>query len=313
VYGVPTDPLLDAKRSFYGAWVDADALTQHISGSAYLNQGEIDGQVDRSAVGTELRYFNGGIAVSSQLDYDMQFNGLNIANVQGSWQFPDTTVINFLVDRRATPIRSLGNALFFQDPTLPAPARTVDSLLATTPIDALRERVNGITTFQNQAMIGFNTPISEKWQTGANVNYTNVDAIPPVANILPTGQASTGDLWSTGLMLIGSNLYSARDTHVFNLTYLTGPTYIGTLLSYNNLSGIGQNLQLEPSIRFYTQTDSTGTKSNRITPGIRGTYRVVQRVSLESELSYEVADIKGPTHTENSTRMFYYLGGRFDF
>jgi hypothetical protein len=313
VYGVPTDVLLDSKRHFYGAWVDADALATNMSGSVYLNQQMIDDQVDRSAIGAELRYFNDGLALSGQMDYDQVLQGLNIATVQGSWQFPDTTVINFLVDRRATPVRSLGNILFFQDPMLPTPARNIQELLATTPIDMLRGQVNGITSFQTQAMLGFTMPVAANWQAGANANYTNVDEIKPIAVILPNGQASTGDLWSLGLQLIGSNLYSARDTHVFNASFLSGPTYKGTLLSYNNLTGLNEDWQIEPSLRLYLQEDSLGNKMKRWTPGVRMTYRLMKRISLETELTYEIADSSGPTRNESSQRMFYYLGARFDF
>jgi hypothetical protein len=273
----------------------------------------IDGEVDRSALGTELRYFSDGIALSGQLDYDQMLQGLNIASLQGSWQFPDSTVVNFLLDRRATPIRALGNALFFQDPMLPAPARNLQELLATTPIDLLRGQVNGITSFQSQGMLGFTTPVATNWQAGANLNYTNVDEIKPVAVILPNGQPSTGNLWSLGLQLIGSNLYSTRDTHVFSASYLTGPTYNGTLLSYNNLTGINEDWQAEPSLRYYTQTDSFGNTMNRWMPGMRMTYRIAKRVSLEGELSMEIADSKGPTRNESTERMFFYVGGRFDF
>lgn len=313
VYGVPTDLLLDSKRHFYGAWVDADALAPNMSGSVYVNQQMIDEQIDRSAVGAELRYFNEGLALSGQVDYDQVLQGLNIATVQGSWQFPDTTVVNFLFDRRATPVRSLGNILFFQDPSLPTPARNIQELLATTPIDMLRGQVNGITSFQTQGMVGFTTPLTTNWQAGANVNYTNVDEIKPIAVILPNGQPSTGDLWSVGLQLIGSNLYSARDTHVFNASFLSGPTYRGTLLSYNNLTGINEEWQVEPSLRLYLQDDSLGNKMKRWTPGIRMTYRLIKRISLETELTYEIADTTGPARNESSQRMFYYLGARFDF
>jgi tetratricopeptide (TPR) repeat protein len=313
VYGVPTDPLLDARRSFYGVSVDADALTTHMSGSVYLNQQMIDSEIDRRGIGTELRYFNEGLALSGQVDYDQVLQGLNITSMQGSWQLPDTTVFNFLLDRRATPIRTLGNILFFQDPTLLTPARNIQDLLATTPIDMLRGQVNGITSFQNQAMVGFTTPVAANWQAGANINYTNVDEIKPVAVILPNGQPSTGNLWSLGLQAIGSNLYSSRDTHVLSASFLNGPTYSGTLLSYNNLTGISEELQIEPSLRYYTQSDNAGNKTNRWTPGLRATYRIAKRVSLESELSYEVSDTQGPLRTESANRLFYYLGGRFDF
>jgi hypothetical protein len=177
----------------------------------------------------------------------------------------------------------------------------------------LISQVKGITPFQNQAMLGYTAPISKKWQAGGNINYTNIDAIPPIDAILPMGQASTGNLWSVGLQLIGSNLYSMRDTHVFNLTLLSGPTYNGQLLSYNNLSGLNDKWQLEPSLRYYTQTDTTDTHIARWTPGLRLTYRVAKQVSLESELQYEISESKGPLRQESSTRLFYYLGGRYDF
>jgi tetratricopeptide (TPR) repeat protein len=311
-YGVPTDALLDAKRSFYGLSLDAEALTQHTSGTVYMNEQTIDGQTDRSAVGAELRYFNQGLILSGQMDYDQVLQGLNIASMQGSWQFPDNSVANFLLDRRATPVRSLGNALFFQDPTQSLPVRSIRELLDTTPIDMLRSRVNNVTPFQSQASLGYNRPLNATWQTGANVNYTNVDEIKPVEGILPNGQASTGDLWGVGLQLIGSNLYSARDTHVFSVNYMSGPTYIGQMFAYNNLTGF-ETWQVEPSIRYYTQTDSFGTAMNRLTPGLRVSYRGIKRVSIESELSYEMADTTSSTRKETSTRMFYYLGGRFDF
>ncbi len=312
VYGVPTDTLLDARRSFFGFALDADALTQHMGGSVYVNQQMIDDEIDRSAVGTELRYFNNGLIMSGQLDYDQLLKGLNVASLQGSLQFADNSVINVLLDRRAVPVRSLGNVLFFQDPTLAVPARSIRELLQTTPIDMLRDRVNGVTPFQSQASLGYNRPINNNWQIGGNLNYTNVDEIQPVADILPNGQPSTGDLWGAGFQLVGSNLYSARDTHVFSLNYMGGPTYTGVMLAYNNMTGF-EDWQLEPSMRFYTQSSSDGTKTDRLTPGMRFSYRAIKRVSIDSEISYEIADTVGPTRKESSTRMFYYVGGRFDF
>jgi len=312
VYGVPTDALLDARRSFFGFALDADALTQHMGGSVYVNQQMIDDEIDRSAVGMELRYFNNGLIMSGQLDYDQLLKGLNVASLQGSLQLEDNSVINVLLDRRAVPVRSLGNVLFFQDPTLAVPARSIRELLQTTPIDMLRDRVNGVTPFQSQASLGYNRPINGNWQIGGNLNYTNVDEIQPVADILPKGQPSTGDLWGAGFQLVGSNLYSARDTHVFSLNYMGGPTYTGVMLAYNNMTGF-EDWQFEPSMRFYTQSSSDGTKTDRLTPGMRFSYRAIKRVSIDSEISYEIADTVGPTRKESSTRMFYYVGGRFDF
>lgn len=311
--GAPSDHLLDTRRRFYGAWIDAEQLTSELNGSLYFNQQTIDGEVDRRALGTELRYFSGGVSASAQFDYDTVIKGINIASIQATWQLPDTTVFNFLYDYRATPLLSLGNTLFFQDPNRPTPARHIQDLLATTPLTTLREQVKGVTAYQTQALAGVTTPLGGNWQIGADVRLTNVGEVRPVPVILPNGQPSTGNLWSVGTQLIGTNLYSSRDTHVFNASVLKGPTFSGTLLSYNNLSSLGAGWQLEPSLRYYRQTDTAGTTLVRWTPGLRLTYRVLQQVSLESELSYERSKSTSAARNETSALAFYYFGARYDF
>ncbi len=319
VVGTPSDPLLDTRRTFYGLSVDAEALTKELSGSAFLIEQVIDGVTDRRGVGADLRYFSGGLSASAQLDYDMVIKGVNVAALQATWQVTEATVINAMFDRRTTPMLSLGNVLFFQNPALLAPAQRVQDLLGVTPIEILREQVKGLTPYQTQAHIGGTTTIAKNWQIGADMSLTNVDEIRPVADLLPNGQPSTGNLWSVGGQLIGTNLYSPRDTHVFNLSLLGGPTYHGTLLSYNNLSGLTEKWQIEPSLKYYTQSDSAGAGSDVWTAGVRLVYRVRQQVSLETELTYEQSNATGaPTSTgpgsaTSSNRMNYFIGARYEF
>ena len=313
VFGAPTDDLLQTRRRLYGAWIDAEALTNEISGSLYFNQQTIDSEVDRRAVGTELRYFSGGVSLSAQFDYDVVLKGLNIASLQGTWQLPDTTVFNFLYDRRTTPLLSLGNTLFFQNPALVTPAQRIQDLLTTSSISQLREQVKGITAYQTQGLVGVTTPLAKNWQIGADIRLTNVGEVRPVPIILPNGQASTGNQWSVGGQLIGTNLYSQRDTHVFSATLLKSPTYSGYLLSYNNLTTIGEGWQIEPSLRFSHQNENTGARTVRWAPGLRVTYKLMQQVSLESELSYERSKRTSSVQNETSDRLFYYLGARYDF
>lgn len=250
VAGVPTDDLLDSKRKLYGAWIDAEALTDQISASFYINEQTIDGEVDRRALGTELRYFSGGVSITSQFDYDTLIKGLNIASVQGTWQLPDDTIYNFLYDRRTVPLLSLGNILFFQDPNLPQ-QQSVAGLLSTNTPAQLREQVKAVTAYQTQMLMGVTTPLNANWQVGGDIRYTNVGAVPAVPSINFPAQPSTGNLWGLGGQLIGTNLYSQSDTHVFLATWLTGPTYDGYLLSYNNVTSVGEGWRLEPSLRYY--------------------------------------------------------------
>ena len=311
--GAPTDELLDTKRRLYGAWIDAEAITNEISGSLFINQQTLDGAVDRRAIGTELRYFSGGASAFAQFDYDTVLKKMNISSVQATWQLPDTTVFNFNYDNRAQPVLALGNLLFYRDSNVATPATRLQDLLATNSLATLREQVKAVTPYQKTAFVGVTTPLATNWQVGADVRLSNTGAVKPVPLILPSGLPATGNIWSGGAQLIGSNLYSARDTQLFNTSVLRGPTYRGTLLSYNNLSALGENWQVEPSVNFYRQTDSTGLKISRWTPGLRLTYRAMQRVSLESDFTYQRSKQTSPTMTETSNLAFYYFGVRYDF
>ena len=324
VVGKPTDYLLDTRRSFYGASVDAQALTQELSGSAYLIEQVIDSETDRSAWGGDLRYFKGGLTASGQLDYDRVLHALNIASVQSTWQMSEATSFNTLLDRRTTPVLSLGNALFFPDPALTVQAQRIQELLGTTPIDTLRERVKTLNAYQTQFRAGGTHTLTANWQTGADFSLSSTDAIPGVPSLGILPQASTGNRWGVSTQLIGTNLYSGRDTHVFNVSLMGGPTDHGTLLSYNNLSSLGEQWQLEPSVKYYTQSSTTSGDSNTKTVGIRGIYRLRHQISLESELTYEKNDTTGVTTTNilgatipgivtSATRTNYYLGARYEF
>jgi tetratricopeptide (TPR) repeat protein len=310
VAGQPADKLLDTRRYFYGASVDAEALTPKLGGALYLIEQKVDGLVDRRALGTEMRYFDGGLSLSGQLDQDLLLKGLNIASLQGSWQREGGTVFNLMLDRRKTPLLMLGNALFFGGGTA---TRMGDLLAAGATPETLRQQVRDTTADATQGSIGVTTPLSPKWQMGVDLRYTSIGAIAPVVDLLPQGQPSSGDIWSAGLQFIGSNLYSARDTHVLIANFITGPAFQGQLLSYHNSSLVLPSLQLEPSFKYYRQTTSEQVVSTRWSPGLRLTWRPQPSVSLESELSLESSKTTSPLRNESSTRTYYYLGGRYDF
>jgi tetratricopeptide (TPR) repeat protein len=323
VIGKPSDDLLDTKRSFYGVSVDAEALTKELSGSAYLVEQTVDGETDRRALGADLRYFKGGLSASGQLDYDQILSTVNVAAFQSTWQVTEGTMLNVMLDRRTTPILSLGNSLFLNLIT-PQAQRIQDLLGGGFSVDSLRETITTLKAYQNQFRIGGTTTITPTWQTGADFSVSSTDATPALPSLNIQAQPASGNRWGVSAQLIGTNLYSARDTHVFNLSLMGGPSDHGTLLSYNNLSSLSDKWQLEPSLKYYTQTSAISGDSDTWTAGIRGIYRVRKQISLETELTYEkqtgmgATSISGtgalvPGTAASATRMNYYLGARYEF
>lgn len=328
VAGVPSDKYFESRRRFAGASLDAEAIVPNVGGAVYAIEQRIDGLTDRRAVGVEARYFKGGISAFGQFDHDVTLKTTNIAAIQGTWILEDNTVFNALYDRRALQMVALGNALTFTDPSGVLFTRIADKL-ATTTIEALRDQVRRTTPFVRQAQLGVTRPVTPKWQVGGSVQLTNVGAIPAVPDVpgFENGRPATGNLWSATAQLIGLNLYSPRDTHVFSLTMLSNPAVKGVdgyLLSYNNSSVVWESWQLEPSVQYYRDRGAAGASNERWTPGLRLTYRGFERWAIEGAVTYEIGratrqapDPNDPALTivtrENSNRVNYSLGARFEF
>ena len=327
VAGQPTDKFFESKRKFYGASIDADALLPNFGAAMYVIQQTIDSEIDRRAIGLDMRYFKDGASVFSQFDYDTLIKGLNIATVQGTLIMEDATVLNALYDRRALTMLALGNSLTFEDSTNPGVLYTrIADKLATTTLLALRDQIKRTTPFITQAQLGITRPLNKTWQIGASAQLTNTGAIPAVPEVVgfENGRPATGNIYSVSGQLIGLNLYSQRDTHVFSTTGITSPTLKGLLLSYNNSSVAWDVWQFEPSLQYYRDRSPQGSTSERWTPGLRVTYRGWERWSLESSLTYELGkasraspDPNDPTLTvttkESSNRANYSLGARYSF
>jgi len=310
VAGSPVEyPQIDARRRFLGLNLDFEQLAERWYGNLYALHQTVDGILDRRAVGSELRYLQGGNSLYALIDYDTSYKETNIAMVQATLQTTGGTVINALLDRRRAPTLSTTNAIFGQ------PTSSIRALLQAATEEQLREQARSITATATQGLLGFTTPLNPKWQLGLDARLTNVGALPAteVNNIPIPAQPATGNIWSYVVQAIGSRLYSSRDINVFSATRLTSPNFHGALLSYNNVSAPFENWTFEPSLRYYTQTDTLDVRLKRLTPGLRVTYRLRGSVSLESEYTQERSRTTSPLQEENSVHHFWYAGYRADF
>ena len=330
VAGVPADTFFDSKRRFAGASIDVDGMLPNFGAGLYAIQQRIDNEVDRRAVGLEMRYFKGGASLFSQFDYDTAIKGLNIATVQGTLVLEDATVFNMLYDRRALTLLALGNALTFADPTTGVLYTRLQDKLNGPPaitVQQLRDQIKRTTPYVTQAQAGVTHPLNATWQIGASGQLVNIGAIPPVPEVLgfETGRPATGNIYTLSAQLIGLNLYSSRDTHVLAGSAIHGTSFDGILVSYNHSSVVAEHWQLEPSLQYYRDRTADGTtKNERWTPGLRLTYRGWQRWALETYVTYELGrttrltpDPNDPTITvttrEKSNRVNYSLGARYEF
>jgi len=230
---------------------------------------------------------------------------LNAVSLQGSFQAPGQTTITVLVDSRKAPSLQLTNAL------ISSGATSLKTLLQMQTLEQVRDAARATTAPAKQALVSLSRPLGEKWQVGVDVRYSAIGALPAVGDFEAT--PATGSQYGGTLQLTGSNLYSLRDINNFNFSVLTSPFFKGAQISYNNLTGLRDNdVTLEPSIRFYAQHDNQGVKLNRITPGMRATYRLSRRASVLGEGVVEYSKTQGPTNHDTTSSVFFYVGYRYE-
>ncbi len=304
--GVPANMLVSApSQQLLGVMLEADNLFERWGGSLSLVDQRTEEISDRRALGMEVRYFGEGMSVFSQFDYDLNFEKINAFTLQGSMQGPMDTSITLLVDDRKAPSLQLSDAL------ISSGATSLKTLLQLRSLAEVQDLALGTAAQARQAMLSVSRALSPKWQSSADIRYSEIGELPAVGNF--QAMPATGAQYTFSMQLTGSNLYSSRDINGFNLSFLNSASAQGTQLSYNNLTGFLDNkAAVEFSLSLYTQTDNASTRVNRISPGVRLSYKLSERASIMGETIYEQSTTEGLTSHDNSSAYFFYVGYRYD-
>jgi tetratricopeptide (TPR) repeat protein len=305
IAGTPAETFTGTKPVFYGLSLDAEKLADRWNGTFYAIQQRVDSMTDRNVLGTELRYFDTQRTLLSLIDYDVTFRALNIGMVQGTWQLPSGTAFNLLLDYRRSPSLQLSNAL------LTGTNLTLRELLDTFSAGDVRTQATAVTPISKVFYVGATYPISPVWQLGADVRISSLTGTPEIG-LLPA-TPSTGNVYTYSVQLIGSGLFARNDVMVLNGSYLTGQLNKGLSLGLTERVQFLEKWVFEPSLKYYKQKDIHDVDLTRTSPGFKLSYRLQERIQLESEVTIEKTRTVSPTVNDESTRRFYFLGYRWDF
>lgn len=317
--GVPTDDIGQSHRYFVGAALDADGITPNLGASASLMQRMIDGEVDRRSVGVDLRYYNQNASVMSSTDYDILFNKLNSFSLMGMYTASDNATYNVLFERRSQLPASLSQVLFFQFQELQElgimPGRIGDLLSRGYTVDELQELVRMNTSYSSHALLSMTRPINDHWQVGADLDLKRFGAIAPNP-VLPQGQNASAPQRTLGLQIIGSNLYSTRDTSVVAVSFMNSRDVKTQTFSFNNMTTRGDAWQFDPSLRWQSTVVRDTTTGLDITTSSWGpTFKVLYKprpyMEIESSLTMDFNKSSGITNVDRTRRYSYFLGYRY--
>jgi tetratricopeptide (TPR) repeat protein len=320
VGGALADYSQGAKPRFAGASVDKGAFSFY-----GINQ-TVEGTLDRRAVGTEFRYFDGKKNAFGLLDYDVYFKAVNAAQFMGMSKLTDFTLLpnatlSFMVDHRKTPSLSIRNALSG------ATVSSINALQQTMSASSLRELALARTATANMGQVGITVPFREKWQVGGDFRLTNTTGLPASGTpVIPTNPATTpeGFIPATpgrGLeksvtgQIIGSALLRQGDIWSGSLTFSTSGSVNGHSIFFYNHTQISSLWMMDTTLQMSSYKDQFGGKTTQIMPMLRGSYRFRERLTFDADAGYQRINSSGGLSSidQTQTRLFFSTGLRWDF
>ncbi|MBS1143452.1 MAG: bamD [Proteobacteria bacterium] len=284
---------LTVNKRFYGANFEYLPQLGRPGASLYAIEQTLEGYVDRRALGTEIRYFDGHFSAFGTLDYDILYKGVNIGMAQANYTDPwgNSYFVNY--DYRKSPTYSLNNAL--QSTSLLGITQ-VGALVDTYGIGQARKIVVDSTPTMSMFGTGVTVPVGEKWQFGFDFRGSKVSGQNVV---LALRQICKGGLDSSAIgasatdpMCIGGPLGDVLVSQMcsgsydpFTETCNAGQNIQGTTNTYT-MQAIGTNLFVPGGVGVAMASFNKGDTSSGRNYGLTYVFPFAEAWRLEGSMRY---------------------------
>lgn len=334
-------------KYFYGLSFDIGPYANYWNLSTFIINQEDNGFTERQAAGGEIRFFHPRASFFALADYDLYFDELNTALINGNINLPNKIIINLAADYRNSPILLPNNALsaFLGRNLLPDPAdltrtvtvTTLDDLRLYLTEDEIREIARAATYKTSSYMLGLVKPVSKKLQVGLDATATKIyasdDFSTSMAELVPGDNSTTPVTppsaltintatiqeekpfeYAYTLQFIGSSLVKEGDIAILSGTYHDRNEQEVYTVNVNTRYPISRYWRLNPRISAsYIKIRGLESSQFRTRPLLRMDYRLRKpRIHFTIEAGGEWNDFD-PDGSTNTTNYFGSLGYRYDF
>lgn len=297
---------VDPDRSFYGAALDLGTFADKWDISLYGINQEVDGIVDRRAVGGEIRYYDAGQSFFSLVDYDVSYHELNIAILSANWALENRATVGFTVDYRNSPSLATTNALQGQG------VEEVSDLLATLTEEEVRALAKDRTARSKSATLSASYPLGESFQISGDVTVTNLSGTRASGGVPET--PGTGTEFYYSAQLIGNGLLMEGDSNILGLRYSDTSNTNTTTFSFDARYPATRNWRLNPRLRAdYKQNKTDEGEQLRVRPSLRTDYRPRDWLRLDLEAGMEWTEDRIPGDATTTIGYNFLLGYRVNF
>lgn len=296
------------KKSFYGVKADVTSENKELSSDIFFVHQDVDGILDRQAVGGDIRYSIKGLSVFGLLDYDIAYKDLSLFNIRVGWSYTKSNKLNLSYNRRHLLMTS--RALEGMS------VSTIDELLDYLSEDEIRDIAEDRTRVDETFSIGNSYQINKDQQLNADVTMIRSTGSPggidpvkvangdPYPEIYPVDPTDSQYIYS--LQWISSNTFIERDLYVVGLRSSQYSRYTETSLFVN--ARVPLNKQWRPGFRLSVSKRDSETYGKRTTvsPSVKLNYRVNRAWSFDADIGVDVVKNEiSPNETRARGRVAY--------
>jgi hypothetical protein len=295
-------PLVD-ERVLYGLSVDYDILPGLQATLFYIEQRDRM-ILDRRAIGAEMHYFANDKTLSATLDYDVHFNDLNAAIINGTWNF-DKSNIRAGFDYRKTPYLMTWNGVRGQ------PYASLYDMLKAKTLEETSQLAVDRSASWTSASAGFTYALSNKWVFDFDATWANISgtiASGGVDAALPSGQ----QYYYAG-QFVGSNVLAEGDLYVIGARLADLPDSTAYVLDLTARYPWFNDLDLTPRLQVGYLSGSGGLTERFVQPSVLANYHITKDLTLELEAGVKFMERSQAGLNSDETEIFGMIGLRYDF
>ena len=270
VSGFPVDSStqdsIDTNRYFVGGSLERKRIFGVLDADLFVIHQMVGDSIDRSAIGTELRYVSGPRSLFGYVDYDVYYNSLNIAQLSGNLQLSERAWLHGLADYRNAPVLTTTNALQGQ---LVSSIGNLHDTLTKSQIEALAEDRTAKSLFLN---LGGSFNLRGDLQLAADFSTSRLSDTHASGGV--PAFDGTGFEYTGSTQLIGNSLLRTGDVNILGLRYFDGSAFSGPALTLSSRQPFTEWLSLEPRMLTEYRFRKQGFEDELVVrPGLGLEYR----------------------------------------
>lgn len=299
---------IQTEKPFLGFGFELDGEGKGIDILPYYIRQEVDGIVDREAVGSEFRYFHKQLSnFYSLVDYDIAYSDLNMYLFRGQYNWRKNTILNANFDYRNNPLMFTSNALIGR-----SDATSIEELLEILTDDQVRklaeDRVGNATTLS----FGVSHTFNSRYQLNADI--TRSQQVFVVDTATPGVLRSDSEIQTyISTQLIANKWFNDRDISVLGLRISMTSSYDEQPLSASNRLPLKNKWKFDTRLRIDMRQNDSGEDLVKYRPSVKWGFRQNQSMHYEAEIGMEFWRYGGETNNPDYQRKFINLGYRWNF